>query len=497
MQRLRFIDLFSGLGGFHRALTELGHECVFASEIDDELRSLYAQNFPEMEGKVFGDIRLAKALVPDHDMLCAGFPCQPFSKSGSQLGTRDETRGTLFHEILEILEKKKPRYVLLENVGNFGRHDSGRTWTIVRRRLEALGYAVAGTEHVTPISNTDWRDGGLRTGRPANNRPSKSLKQDPGPGLLSPHHFGEPHHRERFFIIASLEELPSSPLPARRSGFTTSLETIVQRPSELTAVDRQETALTAQQIQCIELWNELLARLPEELEFPPAPIWGDEFLVQYPYSPFTPYAAPIAELRKSLGRAGKRDTRQELMELLPRYAREDVATFRHWKVNYIARNREWWGNVERVTTADWRARLAKLPPSLRKLEWNVKGEKRDLWSHVLQFRPSGLRVKRYTSSPALVAMTTTQIPILGPERRFLTRIEGLRLQGFPDNHLLPRTRAAAFKALGNGVHVAVVKAIARKLLNQPTDLPAVHLAGSNNVKTTNNSSRGNNVHRAA
>lgn len=93
MQRLRFVDLFAGLGGFHRALTELGHQCVFASEIDDELRELYVRNFPEMKGQVFGDIRHAKALIPKHDVLCAGFPCQPFSKSGSQLGTRDETFG--------------------------------------------------------------------------------------------------------------------------------------------------------------------------------------------------------------------------------------------------------------------------------------------------------------------------------------------------------------------------------------------------------------------
>lgn len=495
MQPLRFVDLFAGLGGFHRALTELGHQCVFASEIDDELRELYVRNFPEMKGQVFGDIRHAKALIPKHDVLCAGFPCQPFSKSGSQLGTRDETRGTLFHEILEILEKKKPRYVLLENVGNFSRHDSGRTWAIVRRRLEALGYSVTGTEHVTPISDTDWRDSGSRGGRTAISRPKKTTKQNPGTGLLSPHHFGEPHHRERFFIVGSLDGLPLSPLPERRSDLATSLKTIVQSRSELTPVDRQETMLSTQQIQCIDLWNELVAKLPDELEFPTAPIWGDEFLVQYPYSPLAPFSAPIAELRKSLGRAGKHDTREDLLELLPRYAREEVTAFRQWKVNYIARNREWWSNAECFTTADWRTRLAKLPPSLRKLEWNVKGGKRDLWNHVLQFRPSGLRVKRYTSSPALVAMTTTQIPILGPERRFLTRAEGLRLQGFPDDHLLPRTRAAAFKALGNGVHVVVVKAIAQQFLNQPVAPSAAPLGVPSKVKT-NNLSRENNVHSA-
>ena len=97
-------------------------------------------------------------------------------------------------------------------------------------------------------------------------------------------------------------------------------------------------------------------------------------------------------------------------------------------------------------------------------KWNCQGERRDLWQCVLQFRPSGLRAKRYVACPALVAMTTTQIPVLGPERRFLTRIEGLRLQGFPDRHLLPKTRAHVFRALGNAVHVAVATAVAEGLL---------------------------------
>src|SRR5262249_25982661 len=118
--------------------------------------------------------------------------------------------------------------------------------------------------------------------------------------------------------------------------------------------------------------------------------------------------------------------------------------------------------------------LASLPPSHRKLEWNCNGEVRDLWQCVLQFRPSGLRAKRYTSSPALVAMNTTQIPILGPERRFITRVEGLRLQGFPDAHRLPRTREMAFAALGNAVHTGVACAVASRLLTG-----AAHLSESN------------------
>ena len=162
-----------------------------------------------------------------------------------------------------------------------------------------------------------------------------------------------------------------------------------------------------------------------------------------------------------------------LLQALPSYAREEVEAFRHWKIRYIQQNRIWWQRIAPYLSSAWEDRLKAFPPSLRKLEWNVKGEERDLWAHVLQFRPSGLRVKRYTSSPALVAMTATQIPALGPEQRFLTRVEGKRLQGFPDDHELPATRERAFKALGNAVHVGVVEQLAKRLIDQPTEADEV------------------------
>src|ERR1700682_845845 len=139
---MRFIDLFAGLGGFHLALASLGHECAFASEIDEDLRSLYLQNFTDMTpATVVGDICKHLKEVPPHDVLCAGFPCQPFSKSGYQDGHAD-TRGTLFHPILQIAGKHKPEFIILENVGNYEQHDAGRTWTIAKESLQRLGYAI-------------------------------------------------------------------------------------------------------------------------------------------------------------------------------------------------------------------------------------------------------------------------------------------------------------------------------------------------------------------
>jgi DNA (cytosine-5)-methyltransferase 1 len=432
---MRFVDLFAGTGGFHYALKSLGHECVFASELNDELRELYAANFPEMKERVHGDIRHSKKEVPAHEILCAGFPCQPFSKSGAQQGLKDETRGTLFHEITEILEAHHPRFVILENVGNFARHDGGRTWSIVQEKLKSLGYNVRGTDHI----------------------------ESGGHGLISPHHFGFPHHRERFFIVASLEGLPADPFPRGDKNCSTSLTDIVLPATDLSEIDRYETRITQQQIECVDHWNEFLRLIPEDAELPSFPIWGDEFTATYTYLEQTPFWE-ITEGRELDQFQEEAVIRQ--LSTLPNYARTQTQQFPSWKIRFIKQNRDWYRNeVERHLTATWLKKLNAFPPSLRKLEWNCKGGSRNLWQYVLQFRPSGLRTKRYSSSPALVSMTTTQIPLLGPERRFLTRREGLRLQGLPDTHQLPRSRAKAFAALGNGVHVNVVAAIAERLLS--------------------------------
>ncbi|MCX5814683.1 MAG: DNA (cytosine-5-)-methyltransferase [Proteobacteria bacterium] len=437
---MRFIDLFSGLGGFHEAMKRLSLECVFASEIDNELQELYVENFPSAKDKVFGDIRASRDQVPAHEILCAGFPCQPFSKSGSQLGLHDEIQGTLFDEIIYILEKRRPEYLILENVGNFERHDGGRTWRVVKSKLEALDYDVRGTEHVT----------------------------SGGSGLISPHHLGYPHSRERFFIVAKQGKLPSDPFPCVNRHSATSLTSIVQPHNDLTDDDHAETRLTEMQRECINHWNVFLARLPEDkVQLPSFPIWGAEINASYPFEIYTPYVTPTVELQRCLnGQLTEGElTREYLLDLLPKYARTEKTEFPRWKINFIRQNREWFQQHREYISEEWTQKLGRFPPSLRKLEWNCQGEERDLWKHVLQFRPSGLRAKRYSTSPSLVAMTSTQIPILGPEQRFLSRIEGRRLQGFPDHHRLPKSRTKAFKALGNAVHVGVAEAIARQLLN--------------------------------
>lgn len=132
-----FIDLFAGLGGFRLALESLGAKCVYSSEWDEPVRKVYSDNFGEIPD---GDItQVDEKSIPDHDILCAGFPCQAFSISGKQHGFED-SRGTLFFDVARIVKEKQPKVVFMENVKNFASHDGGKTLEVVRATMEDLGY---------------------------------------------------------------------------------------------------------------------------------------------------------------------------------------------------------------------------------------------------------------------------------------------------------------------------------------------------------------------
>lgn len=149
MPKYKFIDLFAGIGGFHLAFHNLGAECVFASEWDASARITYEQNFkrksPELfaSGNFAGDItEVKKTDIPDFDILTAGFPCQPFSQAGHKKGF-DDIRGTLFFEIAEILRVKQPKAFFLENVRHLYKHDDGKTFAEIEKRLtKKLGYSL-------------------------------------------------------------------------------------------------------------------------------------------------------------------------------------------------------------------------------------------------------------------------------------------------------------------------------------------------------------------
>ena len=137
MEKLKFIDLFCGIGGFRQALSIHGHKCVFSSDWDLDAQSVYRANYGDTP---LGDLReLSEDEIPAHDLLCGGFPCQPFSISGNRLGFQDE-RGTLLHEVLRIARARNPAVILLENVRNYLNHDCGRTHSLTLDLLDRSGY---------------------------------------------------------------------------------------------------------------------------------------------------------------------------------------------------------------------------------------------------------------------------------------------------------------------------------------------------------------------
>ena len=167
----KFIDLFAGIGGIRLAAQRNGGVCVFSSEFDGYAQKTYKLNHGDLP---FGDItKIDEKSIPEHDLLLAGFPCQPFSYAGKCEGFEDQTRGTLFFDVLRILEAKKPKFALLENVKGFKSHDNGKTMSIALKALEEAGY------------KTFWT-------------------------ILNSYDFGVPQYRERWYCVAIRKDIDSS-----------------------------------------------------------------------------------------------------------------------------------------------------------------------------------------------------------------------------------------------------------------------------------------------
>lgn len=290
---LKFIDLFAGLGGFHFALSELGHECVFASELREDLRKLYAINFPGT--RIEGDITSIRPKdIPAHDILCAGFPCQPFSQAGKRQGFNDEkNRGNLFTYICKIIEYHRPRYVFLENVSNLKGHDGGSTWQTIHRMLDKeLNYEVA------------------------------------EPAILSPHQWGIPQHRRRIYIVCENREMGNLkyfrfPIPPK--SWPSNIKQIIDED------DSDFIKLKTDTRQQLALWQEFIdLAIAHGQKIPRFPIWAMEFGADYEFKKKAPAFQSLKELKGKHGHLGRPIDgvgKAQCLGCLPIYSQTDKAEF--------------------------------------------------------------------------------------------------------------------------------------------------------------------------
>ncbi len=426
--QFRFVDLFAGVGGFHAAMQAFGGRCVYAVEIDKAAAKVYRRNWGYNPlGDITKDADEDVMNVPAHDVLAAGFPCQPFSKSGAQRGM-DETRGTLFWNIAQIIEQWKPKVVLLENVRNIAGPRHLHEWQVILETLRDLGYRVSETPAIF------------------------------SPHLLPPERGGRPQVRERVFITAThnptgmgdgLAVDPVALTSDKIDGWDPKaewhLEDLLDDSHNIPGCH-----LTDSERLWIDAWNDWVETWYEKTEGrrPPGfPVWADSW---------TDFDEVVAKFDKV-------PTHRDLMH--------DDANLPLWKAGHLAKNyslfseqREWidtWAQK-------WGVFTDKFPASRRKLEWQAQDEAR-LWDTVMHLRPSGIRAKRPTYLPALVAITQTSI--IGPRERRLSPRETARLQGLPDTFDFgPQRAAVTYKQMGNGVNVGVVWHVMREHVKRDEDV---------------------------
>ena len=411
----KFVDLFAGIGGFHAVLHGLGGECVYAIEIDPKSAEVYERNWKHNPiGDITHDVSDSIMNVPPHDVLVAGFPCQPFSKSGLQ-GGMEETRGTLYWNILRIITERRPAMVFLENVRNISGPRHIHEWRVIIETLRAQGYTVCDKPAIF------------------------------SPHLLPPEHGGRPQFRERVFIVAVRDDdhannqllfnapvVANSPFPGWDPN-SWHLETDLPLENQK-VLDKY--SLSIEEVYWIDAWDDFVVNMREirnGQRLPGFPLWGDEWRLE---------------------------TEVRIDKNVPL-----------WKADYLRKNANFYSEHQAFIdfwAKKWDFYGDKFPKSRRKLEWQAQ-DTPSLWETILHFRPSGIRAKRSTHVPALVAITQTSI--IGAQKRRLSPRECARLQGFPDwFDFGDQSDAASYKQLGNSISVGAVWYVFKQAVNAYSEI---------------------------
>lgn len=405
----KFIDLCCGIGGFHQALKNIGFECVMASDIDEECKKNYKINY-NIEPK--GDLTKIKVEdIPNFNILCAGFPCQPFSIAGKQKGFDDDTRGNIFFDICKIIKYHKPEYIILENVKNLGSHDNGNTWNIIYETLDNLNYYTYNK-----------------------------------PVILNTLYFGVPQSRERVVILCKrkdLGELPKLPLISKKCIKKTILSNIIEdNVSKKYNINEKFKVAESVWSEFIEICN------LNNIEIPKYPIWTDWWDSDGIGTAVTKFNEKLSEEKNKITILKK----QKLF----------YNKYKKW----IDNNREFY-NKYKCVLEKWLIKSRKQPlwlGAVRKMEWQTNSKKLNMKDLLWSPRGSGIRIKDIDYSPTLVAMTS-MIPIYGPKSRILTPRECARLQSFPEDYIINDNDRVAYKQFGNAVNVKMIEQSARFLIN--------------------------------
>jgi DNA (cytosine-5)-methyltransferase 1 len=406
--KLKFIDLCCGIGGFHYALKNLGFECVMASDIDEKCRNNYELNH---KIKPLGDLtKIEITSIPNFDILCAGFPCQPFSKAGEQKGFKDK-RGNIFFDICNIINHHNPKYLLLENVRNLASHDKGITWKIIKEKIEELNYY---TYEKTVILNTLY--------------------------------FGVPQSRERVVIMCKrkdLGELPKLPSISKKNIKKTSLKDIIEQTSD------PKYNISGKIKETETVWNNFLDTCNKnKIIIPRFPIWTDWWDSNGDNTSITKHVVKLSK---------------DENEIKIKKAQDDF--YKKYK-NWIDKNREFYKKYKPVLEP-WLTNSRKKNlwlGAVRKMEWQSKSENVNMNQILWSPRGSGARIKDINYSPTLVAMAS-MIPIYGPKSRYLTPRECARLQSFPEEYIIHENDKIAYSQFGNAVNVTMIERCARFLIN--------------------------------